>query len=122
MIDPASFKDVRLRGGFVIAEIEFTDAPMVDALDREAVAQTRIVGRDFRLLIRVGLSQPELSLSLYHEILEAASVASLHPPASVMEFNEGDFERAAHTAQDTWGDATPDNLNRLLQSYGFRGE
>jgi hypothetical protein len=111
-----------LPGGFVIAEIEFTPEPMVDALGREAVAQTRIVGREFRLLIRAGLSQRELSLSLYHEILEAASVASLHPPASVMEFNEGDFERTAHLAQDAWGDATPESLNRLLQSYGFRGE
>jgi hypothetical protein len=122
MIDPASFKNVRLPGGFVIAEVEFTDEPMVDALEREAVAQTRIVGRDFRLLIRAGLSQRELSLSLYHEILEAASVASLNPPASVLEFNEGDFERAAQSAHDTWGDATPENLNRLLHSYGFRGE
>jgi len=122
MIDPATFEDVRLAGGFVIAEIEFTEERMLDALEREAVAQTRIVGQDFRLLIRAGLSQRELSVSLYHEILEAASVASLHPPASVLQFNEGDFERAAHIAHDTWGDATPENLNRLLQSYGFRGE
>jgi len=122
MIDPRSFRNVRLPGGFVIADIGLTAEPMVDALGREAVAQTRIVGRDFHLLIRAGLSQRELSLSLYHEILEAASVASLHPPASVLEFNEGDFERAAHIAHDTWGDATPENLNRLLQSYAFRGE
>ncbi|HEY9172247.1 MAG TPA: hypothetical protein VI136_08195 [Verrucomicrobiae bacterium] len=80
------------------------------------------MGREFRLVIRAGLSRRELSVSLYHEILEAASVACLHPPASVMEFNEGNFERAARTAHDTWGDATPENLNRLLQTYGFRGE
>jgi hypothetical protein len=39
-----------------------------------------------------------------------------------MEFNEGDFERAAHLAHDTWGDGTPENLNRLLQACGFREE
>ncbi len=122
MIDPAPFRNLRLLGGFVIVEVEFTQEPMLDALEREAAAQTRITGREFRLLIRAGLSRRELSVSLYHEILEAASVASQHPPARVMEFNEGDFECAAQTAHDTWGDATPENLNRLLQSYGFRGE
>ena len=122
MMDPASFKKVRLRGGFVIAGVKFTHAPMRDALEREAVAQTRIVGGRFHVLIQAGLSDRELSISLYHEILEAATVASLHPPGSVMELNEGDFERAAQTAHAEWGDATPENLNRMLQSYGFREE
>lgn len=122
MIDPASFKNVRLRGGFVITDVQFTGAPMVDALEREAVAQTRIIGQKFHLLIRAGLSERELSISLYHEILEAATVASLHPPVSVMEFNEGDFERAAQTAHTEFGEATPETLNRMLQSYGFREE
>jgi hypothetical protein len=122
MIDPAPFRNHRLPGGFVIAALEFTREPMLDALEREAVAQTRITGREFRLLLRADLSRRELSVSLYHEILEAASVASLHPPVSVLEFNEGDFERAAQKAHDTWGDATPQNLSLLLQSYGFRGE
>lgn len=122
MIDPASFKNVRLRGGFVITDIQFTDAPMVDALEREAVAQSRITGREFRLLIQGGLSDRELSISLYHEILEAATVGSWPPPDSVLEFNEGDFERSALAAHAEWGDATPENLNRMLQFYGFREE
>ena len=54
MIDPSSFKNIRLRGGFVLTDIQFTNAPMVDALEREAVAQTRIVGWGFHLLIRAG--------------------------------------------------------------------
>ena len=122
MIDPASFKNIRLRGSFVIADLQFTDTPIVDALGREAIAQTRVVGRTFRLTIRAGLSDRELSASLYHEVLEAATVGSWPPPASVMEFNEGDFERAAQTAHAEWGNATPENLNRMLQSYGFREE
>jgi hypothetical protein len=122
MIDPASFKNVRLRGGFVITDIKFTDAPMVDALGREAVAQTRVVGRTFQLTIRAGLTDRELSISLYHEILEAATVGSWPPPDSVMEFNEGDFERAAQAAHAEWGTATPENLNRMLQFFGFREE
>ena len=122
MIDARQFINFRLRGGFVIQQIEFTHEPMVDALEREAMAQTRIVGREFRMLIRAGLSEEELSVTLYHEILEAASVASLNPPADVMDFNEADFERAAYDAHDKFGEASPDNLNRMLQSYGFRGE
>ncbi len=122
MIDPSMFKNLRLRGGFVIVSIEFTDSPMIDALEREAVATTRIVGRKFDLFIRAGLSERELSITLYHEVLDAATVASLHPPNSVMEFNEGDFERAAQAAHTEYGDASPETLTRMLQFYGFREE
>ena len=62
------------------------------------------------------------SYYLYHEILEAAAVASLRPPVSVMELNEGDFEQAARALHDQLGEATPDKLNRMLQSYGFHEE
>lgn len=57
--------------GFVIKAVGFTEKPLLDALEREAVAQTRIVGREFRLLIHTSLSEEELSVTLYHEVLEA---------------------------------------------------
>jgi hypothetical protein len=120
VIDARQFINLRLRGGFVIKQIEFSREPLLDALEREAVAQTRIVGREFRLLIRSGLSEEELSITLYHDILEAASVASLNPPADVMDFNEAMFERAARAAQVCWGNASSENLNLLLQFHGFR--
>ncbi len=122
MIDVAAFKNLRLRGGFVITNIEFTNTPMLDALEREALAQTRIVGQKFHLIISGALNEREVSISLYHEILEAATVASQRPPQSVMEFNEGDFENAAQAAHAEFGNASPENLNRMLQSYGFREE
>jgi hypothetical protein len=120
VINTDSFLNQRIGGIFFITEIELTGEPLVDALGREAVAQTRIVGREFRLLIRSGLPDAELSITLYHEILEAATVASLHPPNSVCELNEAGFEAAAFQAQQSWGDASVDNLNRMLQFYGFR--
>lgn len=95
---------------------------MRDALERKAVAQTRIVGKLFHVVIQAELSERELSISLYHEILEAATVGSWPPPGPVMEFNEGDFEQAAQAAHEKWGIPTPENLNRMLQSYGFREE
>ena len=119
VIDPRQFVGLRLRGGFTIEAIEFTEAPLVDALGREAAAQTRIVGHAFRLLIRSGMTEEELSVTLYHEILEAAAVGSMNPPESVMDLNEAGFERAAREAQQRWGITSPDNLNRVLQLHGF---
>jgi len=122
VIDLRQYKNLRLHGGFVIKNIELTDAPIVDAIGREALAQTSGIAREFQLLIRAGLSEAELFITLYHEILEAAAVAIAHPPASVTDFNEADFESAAHVAHERWGHASPANLNLLLQFYGFRGE
>ena len=63
--------------------VGLSDEAIADAIGREAVARTRIVGRDFDLLIRAGLSQRELSVTLYHEILEAATVAVENPDPKV---------------------------------------
>jgi hypothetical protein len=122
VIDLNQFKDLRLHGGFIIKNIELTDVPIVDAIGREAIAQTSAIAREFQLFIRSGLSEEELSITLYHEILEAASVALANPPASVIDFNEADFERAAHDAHGRWGSASPANLNLMLQFHRFRGE
>ena len=122
MIDAATFKNTRLRGGFVIVRVEFTDEPMVDALGREAIAKTGIVGMKIDLLIRAGLDERELSVTFYHEILEAAAVGSADAPASVLDFNEADFERTAYAMHDELGAASPENLNRMLQLHGFGEE
>ena len=122
MIDLRQFKNLRLHGGFTIKGIELTKAPIVDAIGREAVAQTSTIVREFRLLIRAGLSEAELSITLYHEILEAAAVAVANPPDNMIDFNEADFERAAREAHGRWGNASAANLNLLLQFHGFRGE
>ena len=122
MIDLKQFKNLRLHGGFVIKGIELTDDPIVDAIGREAIAQTSAIAREFRLIIRSGLNEEELSITLYHEILEAASVAIANPPDAVIDFNEADFEQAAQNAHKRWGNASPANLNLLLQFHGFQGE
>jgi hypothetical protein len=118
-IELARFVNLRLRSGFVVAGIELSSEPMVDPLGREAVAHTRVVGRRFSVLIRAGLSDAELSVTLYHEILEAAAVASVSAPLAVIEFNEADFERAARAMHDMVGLASPENLDRMLEHFGF---
>jgi hypothetical protein len=65
------------------------------------------------------LDEHELSISLYHEVLEAATLAAEHPPASVLDFNEGDFERAAQDAHARRGVASPETLNQMLEEFGF---
>ncbi len=60
------------------------------------------------------LSADEISISLYYEGLEAATVATVSPPAGVAMFNEADFERAARDAHAELGPATAENLERML--------
>ncbi len=118
--DFSSIQGLRLDGGFVISRLEFVAEPFTDAVDRPALARTRILGREFQITLLATLSDKEKSVSLYHEILEAMTVAAVDPPASVVEFNEGDFERAAYEAHDRFGEASPEALAGMLQFYGFR--
>lgn len=85
MLDLDRFIEIPLRGGFVIAGVEMATRPMADPVGREAVAYTRIVGRRFSVRIVEGLSDVEVSVSLYHEILEAAAVASADPLTAVIQ-------------------------------------
>ncbi|MGA2052523.1 MAG: hypothetical protein ABSH19_04350 [Opitutales bacterium] len=119
MITLLAFKRLRLRGGCTIVQVEEVKHPLRDALGREATALTSIHGTRLSVLISAGLSPRDLSVTLYHEVLEAVAVASEDPPITVMEFNEGDFERAAQMMHDRLGEASPANLNRMLQLHGF---
>jgi hypothetical protein len=66
------------------------------------------------------LTEDEQSISLYHEILEAATVAAHNPLESVLEFNEAEFERAAGSLHARLGRATPERLNQMLAEFGFK--
>lgn len=118
-MDLTTYQNCPIRGGFTIARLELRDAPLTDAIGREAIAKTAIVGRRFEILLRTPLSEEELSISLYHEILEAMTVAVPVPPVSVLSFNEADFEAAARRAHEKFGPASPENFGRMLQSFGF---
>lgn len=122
MISPDMFRDRLLPGGYFISRLEIVEGPLVDAIGRPAFAQTRIIGRTLCLVLVSSLSEKEKSVTLNHEILEAMTIAVSDPPAKVLEFNEGDFEKAAYEAFDRYGEASSINLNRMLQSCGFREE
>jgi hypothetical protein len=122
VIDLSSFETKTLVGGFVLSDVRLSNKRMVDAIGREAVAQTSVNGNFFHIVVWAGLDEHELSVTLYHETLEAAAVASASPPASVIEFNEGDFERAAHEMHARFGPVTPEKLSQMLRYFGFSGE
>jgi hypothetical protein len=120
VLDLAPMQNLVLHGGFLIAETRLTSQFLLDPLGRPATAQTVIRGSRFYVSLRDDLSEPELSVSLYHEVLEAATVAAEHPPESVLEFNEGDFERAARAAHARLGVASAERLNQMLAEFGFQ--
>ena len=119
MFDLASFQNLQLRGGFALVEARLTAQPLVDPLERAATAQTIVRGNRLHIFLRADLDERELSISLYHEVLEAATVAAERPPEAVVEFNEGDFEQAAQAAHARLGLASPATLNRMLADFGF---
>src|SRR5947207_963284 len=117
MIDPESFRNFRLRSGFTVSRVEITNKPLVDAIGRQAIARTAIIAHKFYISVRGGLTEEELSVTLYHEILEAVTVASDNPPAGVRMFNEGDF---AYRAHNELCEASLATIDLMLQSHGFR--
>jgi len=121
VLDLAAFRDTPLRGGFSIVEVRLPSQSLLDPLGRPAAAQTLIRGNEFHIVLREGMNEEELSISLYHEVLEAATVAAENPPESVMEFNEGDFEEAARSAHAEYGIASRKSLNEMLEKFGFEG-
>lgn len=109
-----------LRGGFLLVKIAVTSEPMFDAIGRVALARTSIVGANITIELSADFAAPEqFSISIYHEVLEAATVGALNPPAAVCELNEAGFEAAAQHAHATLGEASPDTLNRMLAAFGF---
>ena len=115
-----AFEYQPLRGGFLLIKITINSEPMHDALGRIALARAPIVGANITIdLASSASSSDEVSISIYHEVLEAATVAAANPPPAVCELNEAGFETAAKHAHATYGPATPASLNRMLEFFGF---
>lgn len=113
------YAELPLRGGFLLKSVRSERVPMKDALGRPALARTTITGMKLEVEIIAGLSDEEISVTLCHEVLEAAAVAATDPPAMVCELNEAGFELAARRMHSELGTATPVTLNRMLELFGF---
>lgn len=117
-MDLTGFNGLNLPGGFHLREIQFSEANMIDPLGRPALAKSVIEGTKISISLQP-LAEPEISVSIYHEILEALTVAHDSPPESVLMMNEADFEQAAQDAHQKFGFATPSSVISFLHLYGF---
>src|SRR5712691_559956 len=68
VIDCEAFRNCQLRGNFLIVELGIAHEPLLDPIGRQAIAQTAIIGHEFHISLRSGLSDEEVSVTLYHEI------------------------------------------------------
>ncbi len=114
-----AYTELALRGGFRLISVRNAQEPMMDALNRPALARTAILGLTLEMEIAGSLSADELSITLYHEVLEAVTVAARHPPPAVRELNEVGFESTARRMNAELGPASPAALNRMLELFGF---
>lgn len=73
------------------------------------------------MTIRIAPNQSphEQSVTIYHEILEATALQATKPPAMVLDLSEEEFDLLAYMAQEQFGTATVDNLDRLLEAIGY---
>ena len=113
MLDLAPFQNLALRGGFHLVEVSLTAEALLDPIERAASAQTLIRGTQFYIFLRADLDERELSVSLYHEVLEAATLAAAVPPETVIEYNEGNFEEAAQSVWDRFTTNTEPVVGRI---------
>ena len=117
-MDLTSFNEINLAGGFYLRAVRVSSVEMIDPLGRPALAKSVIEGQNISISI-ISLPDNETSISIYHEILEALTVAYDSPPESVMMMNEADFEEAAYEAHKIYGFATPSSVLLFLRNYGF---
>ena len=118
-MDLAVFHGVRLRGGFVLVKVEASREPFADSIGRPALAKTSIVSNRFEIILLDGMTDAQVSVTRYHEVLEAATVAASNPPATVIDLNEQDFDRSGYRMHEELGTATPSSLNRMLEMFDF---
>lgn len=116
------FAGVELVEGLSIASVALIDEPIEDLFGKSACGRTRIAQGKLHILISSALDDRERSVTLYHEVLEAVTVAAIRIPALIIDFGEADFEREGYATFDRLGMATPANVLAMLQFYGFGRE
>ena len=109
--------DVELHGGFVIRSIAETQGLKNVAGNRALAGTSTVGGREMYITLESGQSAEQASISLYHEVLEAAAVA--RSPVALIEFGEAEFEAAAMRFHSKFGQASAENLSQMLREMGF---
>ncbi len=92
---------------------------MRDAVGRPALARAVIEGRTISIEIATAQAPEELSVSIYHELLEAMTVGVQSPPRAVWDLNEAGFEQVAQGAHRLHGLANSRSVIIFLSEFGF---
>ena len=106
----AAFRGLQLPNGFTLLKIELVAPPMSDAIGRPALARAVVEGDTVSIDLVADQTSDELSVSIYHELLEALTVGVPSPPQAVCDLNEAGFEKAAQDAHHRHGLANPHNV------------
>ena len=118
-VDLNSFRDLLLPQGFRLLRIELVADPMLDAIGRPALAKATIENRTIAIQLAAGQTSEEMSVSIYHEVLEAMTIGVPFPPSAVRDFTEAAFEQAAKRAHRQHGLASKASVITFLYEHGF---
>jgi hypothetical protein len=120
----ASFNNVVLRGGYRINSLQLTDKPIIGpgGLQKLGSTGTNLGTGAMDILISSNQSNRQISITIYHEVLEAAlyQAGPKAPPAvSHLVDNETGIDALARSFYNQLGIASVENLNKMLESLGF---
>lgn len=118
-MDLEQFNDLQLPQGFRLLGVETAEAPMLDAIGRPALARAVIENSTVSIYVAADQSPAEISVSIYHELLEAMTVGVPSPPIDVCDLNEAGFEQAAKDAHRRHGLANSSSVLIFLREFGF---
>ena len=122
MFSVSRFQGAPLCAGFAIFSVEIAEGPLLDLLGKPALGRTVINGRKLSITLSGSLSEAEASVTLYHEVLEALTVAVPAAPESVRLLTESGFEGAALFLSRTLRSGVPRESCRHVAIYGFLGK
>jgi hypothetical protein len=117
--DLGSFRDAKLRGGFVIESITIAEGKLGTRGANLGQSSMDLGAGMMAIRIAPGQSPLEQSVTIYHEVLEATALQARKPPTMVLDLSEEDFDLLAYMAQEQFGTATVESLNELLQAIGY---
>jgi hypothetical protein len=120
-LDLSTFRNAQLRGGTSIESITMSEEPIVDVSGGPALGHTstNLGTGAMEIEIAPGLSPEEQSITIYHEVIEVASLQAKQPPPTVLDLSEQEIDLLAKTAHEQYGLATVETLNHLLRDLGF---
>ena len=72
-----------------------------------------------KIEIAPGLSSEEQLITIYHEVIEVASLQAKQPPPTGLDLSEQEIDLLAKMAHEQYGLATVETLNHLLRDLGF---